>query len=373
MEFILPNNIEGYLETLHNIYQEEGETILDLIVVNAEPAIEEGHEHDNWNGGIDGHLITLLIPINIYVKIRGDIDDYSQRILHDLKAFADTENEYFCGLSIHPQQRKNTNYRWREESGLLQNSNYEAPITADEISEIWKDNKTYRVFLSHKSEDKEQTYNIKNALSRYGVSCFVAHVDIEPGSEWAKAIENAIFSADACVALMSKNYHNSTWTDQEIGCAYGRRIPVILAKIGMPPYGLVGKIQAVATTWEDAPKKLLPLLLKESKMVDAYITACEGCQSFDAGNVLAEALEHISSITEEQIDKLVAAYVGNPQLANSFGFTGGKPALYGPGLAHYMTKWAPARYPNRQAANAAIDKARQMATSNAKEDEDIPF
>ena len=373
MEFILPNNIESYLETLHNIYQEEGETILDLIVVNAKPAIDEGYEHDNWNGGIDGHLITLLIPINIYVKVRGSIDDYSQRILHDLRAFADTDNEYFCGLSIHPQQRKNANHRWREESGLLQDSNYEAPITNDEINDIWGNDKMYRVFLSHKSEDKKLTHNIKKALSKYGVSCFVAHDDIKPGKEWAKTIENAIFSADSCVALMSSTYHDSCWTDQEIGCAYGRRIPVILAKIGMPPYGLVGKIQAVATTWEDAPKNLLPLLLKESKMVDAYITACEGCQSFDAGNVLAEALEHISSITEEQIDKLVTAYVGNSQLARSFGFTGEKPTLYGPGLAHHMTKWAPDRYPDIQAAEAAIDKSRPTTSSNASGDEDIPF
>lgn len=373
MDFVLPNNIEVYLETLHTIYQDEGETTLDLIVVNAEPVIKAGYEHDNWDGGIDGHLVKLMLPINIYAKFRGNINNYSQRILADLRHFEESSSEYFCGLTIQPKQLKSTNVRWREESGLLQNSNYEAPITADEITEIWKEDKTYRVFLSHKSEDKVQTYNIKNALSRYGVSCFVAHVDIEPGREWAKVIENAIFSADACIALMSKNYHESTWTDQEIGCAYGRRIPVILAKIGMPPYGLVGKIQAVATSWEDAPKKLLPLLLKESKMVDAYITACEGCQSFVAGNVLAEALEHISSITEEQIDKLVAAYVGNYELGNSFGFTGGKPTLYGPGIAHYMTKWAPEHYPNRQAANATIDKARQIATSNAKEDEDIPF
>lgn len=373
MKFILPNNIDAYLETLHDIYRKKGESTLDLVIVNAVPDIEAGYEHDNWNGGIDGHRLTLQIPINVYVEVQEEINAYAQRILQDLKKIADTDNEYFCGLFIQPQQRKGTNHRWREESELLENSNYEAPITNDEISDIWGDAKMYRVFLSHKSEDKELTHNIKKALSKYGVSCFVAHDDIKPGSEWAKVIENAIFSADACVALMSETYHNSDWTDQEIGCAYGRRIPVILAKIGMAPYGLVGKIQAVATSWEDASVKLLPLLLRESRMVEAYIAACEKCKSIDAGNVLAEALEHINSITDAQIDKLVAAYVGNYQLVQSFGFTGGNPIQYGLGLAHYMTKWAPLRYSDIQAAKRAINKARQILSFNAEEDEDIPF
>lgn len=59
----------------------------------------------------------------------------------------------------------------------------------------------FRVFLSHKKEIKSETADLKKRLEFYGMSCFVAHEDIEPTLEWQDEIENALSSMDVLVAF----------------------------------------------------------------------------------------------------------------------------------------------------------------------------
>ena len=102
-----------------------------------------------------------------------------------------------------------------------------------------------RVFISHKAEDKILANDIKNSFEVYGVASFVAHEDIEPMMEWQSEIERALFSMDLLVALLTHKFNESNWTDQEIGIAIGREVPVIPVRIGMDPYGFIGKYQAI--------------------------------------------------------------------------------------------------------------------------------
>jgi len=67
------------------------------------------------------------------------------------------------------------------------------------------------------------------------VSCFVAHLSIRPTREWQDEIERALFSMDALIALLTKDFQKSNWTDQEISIALGRKVPVIPLKIDKKP------------------------------------------------------------------------------------------------------------------------------------------
>jgi hypothetical protein len=111
----------------------------------------------------------------------------------------------------------------------------------------------YRVFLSHKANVKSKATALKEALSLFGITAFVAHKDVKPTKKWQDEIENALFSMDALVALMTKDFHESYWTDQEIGVAFGREIPIISIKLGQDPYGFIGKFQALSCSWDEAP------------------------------------------------------------------------------------------------------------------------
>jgi hypothetical protein len=124
---------------------------------------------------------------------------------------------------------------------------------------IWGTGKI-RVFLSHKSEYKNETANLKEELSKHNITCFVAHEDVEPTREWQSEIENALFSMDVLVALMTEGFQNSRWTDQEIGIALGRGKRVISVNLGTAPYGFVGKVQALSSSWENLEKDILEIL-----------------------------------------------------------------------------------------------------------------
>ncbi|MGB9431740.1 MAG: toll/interleukin-1 receptor domain-containing protein [Candidatus Acidiferrum sp.] len=86
---------------------------------------------------------------------------------------------------------------------------------------------------------------LQRVLRRYGISGFVAHVDIEPTREWQDEIEFALLSMDALAAIMMPGFKESNWTDQEVGAAIGRCVLVIPIMRGATPHGFIGKFQGL--------------------------------------------------------------------------------------------------------------------------------
>jgi len=217
---------------------------------------------------------------------------------------------------------------------------------------IWGD-EGYRVFLSHKAEVKAQAAALKDKLRLFGMSCFVAHQDIEPTKEWQGEIENALMSMDAFVALLTENYHDSNWTDQEVGFAICRDVPIIAVKLGLDPYGFIGKFQALSghwdetTTswdWDEAAMRIARLLIKQPRMLDAYIAALPKCFSFEDGNTLSQILPKIKKLTNEQAKAMMSAYNQNLQLRGSWGFNGTRPSQFGDGLAVHLSRATGKKY-----------------------------
>ena len=50
---------------------------------------------------------------------------------------------------------------------------------------------------------------------------------------------------DALIAILTPGFNESKWTDQEIGVAIGRKVPIVPIRIGLDPYGFIGKYQAL--------------------------------------------------------------------------------------------------------------------------------
>src|SRR5260370_19981918 len=99
---------------------------------------------------------------------------------------------------------------------------------------------------------------------------------------------------DAFVALLTDNFHDSDWTDQEVVYALGRSVPLIAVKLGRDPYGFMAKFQALTCDWNEAPVALVKLLIKDPRMLEAYLKAVSRCSSFGDGNALAEILPSIN-------------------------------------------------------------------------------
>jgi hypothetical protein len=102
---------------------------------------------------------------------------------------------------------------------------------------FWKDG-YFKVFISHLASKKETAAELKDALEAFAISAFVAHEDVKPAKEWQDEIELALRTCDCVVALMDEGFHRSKWTDQELGFAIGRDLPIIPINMGTEPYGL---------------------------------------------------------------------------------------------------------------------------------------
>jgi TIR domain len=195
--------------------------------------------------GIDRHSLLDKIGRELQRRMTyEDIDSY-------LKDF---------GIGIHPN-RSSYDSKWLYAKDLLREASPETIIRiADELdivhgftlsggkasvtSNLWAPNH-FRLFISHLSELKQKVGELQHALKRYGISAFVAHVDIEPTREWQDEIELALLSMDALAAILMPGFKQSNWTDQEVGAALGRGLLIIPIMRGSPPHGFIGKFQGL--------------------------------------------------------------------------------------------------------------------------------
>ena len=197
---------------------------------------------------------------------------------------------------------------------------------AENLTQLWGEG-AVRVFISHKAECKEVATQLKTCLSSYGIASFVAHEDIKPMQEWQGEMEYALFSMNVLVALLTCEFSESDWTDQEIGVAVGREIPIIPIRMGKDPYGFMGKYQAIkgSTSSAQIAADIFECILRhdESKLlaIDAFIMAVAQSASYHEANSLAKHLSDIEELSSEQIKSLVHAFNNNSQVHKSYGFT----------------------------------------------------
>jgi hypothetical protein len=145
-----------------------------------------------------------------------------------------------------------------------------------------------RVFLSHLSSFRMTAGALQRALRSYGISAFVAHVDIEPTKEWQMEIEAALFSMDALVAITMTGFKESNWTDQEVGVAIGRGVLVIPVIKDLDPYGFIGKYQgfnARGKRVSEVARSIFDILVRSpktrSKMLSALVDTAASAGSAD--------------------------------------------------------------------------------------------
>lgn len=168
---------------------------------------------------------------------------------------------FFAAYDVAPPQNVNANSKWIYSKAALRDApedvllrmaaELEMPVSPETGSiqappRNWRDTKLFRLFISHISKDKLIATRLKEALTPYAISGFVAHEDIHPTLEWQGEIERALYAMDAFIAVHTKGFSQSFWTQQEVGFAVGRGAKVISFKMGEDPTGFISKHQALA-------------------------------------------------------------------------------------------------------------------------------
>jgi hypothetical protein len=67
--FELPRKVEHFLAALSRLYAQEGKKQLQTILVNSQVRIVEEWTTDNWDGGMFGHALYLVLPEPLYFSV----------------------------------------------------------------------------------------------------------------------------------------------------------------------------------------------------------------------------------------------------------------------------------------------------------------
>ena len=183
----------------------------------------------------------------------------------------------------------------------------------------------FRLFISHVSAHKLAVSSLKTSLAAHGVAAFVAHEDIEPSREWQVAIELALETADALAAVLTPDFHQSRWTDQEVGVALGRGRLVLPLRAPDNPYGLMGKLQGLNADL-DSPgplaARIVDVLLSRPEtanaMRDGLIRRLELANTYAAAAETAKRIVSAGDYTPEQVARIRNAVAENDQIQQSF-------------------------------------------------------
>jgi len=211
-------------------------------------------------------------------------------------------------------------------------------IPESEANNIWTKNH-FRVFLSHSATYKEKAFELKREFKGYGICAFVAN-DIEPSEEGQKEIEKALLSMDAFVALITADFYDSDWANQEIGFSQAFGIPHIYVDLGGgSPKGFAANFQALKCNWNIAYKEIFETLLKFEEVRNAFIDNLKNISNYLFADEFYDCLISFD-LNKEQCDKIIFAYNNNTLISGNYKFNGSS----GSGIIPYLDKWSGKQY-----------------------------
>lgn len=189
----------------------------------------------------------------------------------------------------------------------------------------WRPNQ-FRLFLSHVSTQKEFVSAVKFDLATCGIDGFVAHEDIEPTKKWVEEIEIALETCDALATVLTTGFHQSKWTDQEVGFCVARRVLIIPVRFDVDPYGFISRYQG----FTPKPKRstevahgLFDILCKHDltadKMGAALVSHFADSNTFAEAKANVKLLRRVKTWTPEMLRDVEKAVEKNNQISESFG------------------------------------------------------
>lgn len=317
--FALPSKVFTFLRRLLLNYEHAQERALVAIIKHGRIAVSpDVDRYHDFGRDHFGHDVVIYLPPEtiapISLKVQKELTD---RLRDDLATCAkDTANdEYFRAVRIELEDEDDFLYLTaRSLSG-------QAPKNPDTLS-FWKPN-SIRAFISHRDSIKRIAHEIGDGLEQFGVSSFVAHDTIEPTASWQAEIEKALETMEVFIALITEDFHDSVWTNQEVGFARARGIPVVSVKLGkIDPRGFIadkqalhGDLDAPNASVEAIYKLLAEKLGQRDRIQHALITAfCAAPNWNEARRRFERMAGLVTKLSEAEFEQIRTAFEANNQL-----------------------------------------------------------
>lgn len=191
-----------------------------------------------------------------------------------------------------------------------------------------------KVFISYSSKDKEIAGDLKRLFEEYEIiTCFIAHDDIMPGSEWEREILTNLESSDFFMPLQTENLKASYWCQQEAGFALSKGIKVVPLKPdmgGIDPVGFYAKSQAHPIKIQSLRASVSAWMIKEglahgimTEDIEKRMLLFERSGSWhEAGENAKALLELESEFNKSDVRRIVETTLKNPEILNSIAARG---------------------------------------------------
>ena len=186
----------------------------------------------------------------------------------------------------------------------------------DEIDEV-------RIFLSYSSLNKKVTGEVKRWLSEFGFNVFLAHDDIRPSLEWQKVIISNLKDSHVFIPLITSEFNESKWTEQESGMAFITNkliIPVSVGE-GLTPHGFLSIYQALKLDPKELEKGCINIVkaVKDNQryaplVLDLLIKSLEKSRTFASSEWKTSIISEFDSFTKTQFNSILKSAINNNQV-----------------------------------------------------------
>jgi hypothetical protein len=305
-------------------YKRLGKAFLSSIINGARIVVKEETEFDNSYGTIYGHDVVFFLS----EEVLGTMSFEDQKLFCDIICSdlnvcrGDIGNEYF---------RKVIFELTDENDDLFQSS---APysnkpiLTPDNLS-IWRPG-YIRLFISHRDKHKAEVKHLAEALGAYDISAFVAHDTIQPMTIWQHEILVGLKTMEIMLAFVTDDFSDSVWTNQEIGFALGKDIPVIPLKLeSADPPGFISSTQALKGDLKDTASlasdifRLISQKLRYKEhfkkiIINRFISSSD---YKEAEVRFKEMKSEIDTLSDENLLSIVQGFKQNSQLHKCYHLT----------------------------------------------------
>lgn len=279
--------------------------------------------HDNWDGGIDIYALMLEVPVRLYADVEERREKLEEAILkrirHLIRGYGSVS---IAEVVVSPVLVDRARPLALDDTSEQIRSPEEQ---VDSVPSYWQSGH-FRLFISHASAKRESAHRLKDALSTYQIAAFVAHDDIEPAKEWQPEIETALRTMDALVALISPDFLQSRWCDQEVGIAIGRGKLVVPLRVGADPHGFLGKYQGLQTKGSNATaiaRQVFEILLRKDstapRIVDSLIERLVTSNSWSSSKATMALLSQAKHLSTSQAGRLLQALEENTEVSDAIG------------------------------------------------------
>ncbi len=303
-----PVPIDRLVATVASVLDSGGRGELAHLLRVATPYITESGR----DFGTSYYTLTLELPVPEYAGIESRTEE-SEQSLRDAfqRAIRRHDSHHISAIVIAPS--------FDDASAIAL-----TPPSAD-IDHIWQPG-MFRLFMSHVSKYKEAVGELSRKLRVYGVSGFVAHVDIKISEEWRGEILSALASMDAMTVILTPGFHESSWTDQEFGFALGRRVVVIPIMIGTQPYGFLERQQGMhgdLAQLDPIVAEIVDTLLRrretKAHMRRCLVTGLERADSYAEARMIAWRITSRTDFAIRELERIESSILANRQVRDSVG------------------------------------------------------